>query len=138
MWLFAHLISSSIRKRYCNLHYLVTSSFLSISFDNQNSCMLSRQALGTLSNDNDDGSKNITLKNEFTSFQTLQRLFGIAQFVKFRRLFLVGDKLLSALSMFKQRREKLSQYVRVLYEASLLEVSLSSRVVDVKEMYQKA
>ena len=60
-------IPSSIRKRYCNLHYLV--SFLSISFDNQISCMLSRQALGTLSNDDDDSSENITKKMNLRSFK---------------------------------------------------------------------
>ena len=41
---------------------------------------------GTLSND-DDGCEIIT-KNEFASFQTLLRLFGTAQFLKCRRLFL--------------------------------------------------
>ena len=51
---------------------MVTSSFFSISFDNQNSCILSRQALGTLNNDDDDdGSENISKKNEFGFFQTL-------------------------------------------------------------------
>ena len=40
-----------------------------------------------LSNDDDDGSENITKKNEFASFQTLSRLFGTAQFVKCGRLF---------------------------------------------------
>ena len=43
---------------------------------------------GTLSNDDDYGSKNITRKMDFVPFQTLSRLFGIAQFVKCRRLFL--------------------------------------------------
>ena len=45
------------------------------------------KVLGTLSNDDDDGCENIT-KNEFASFQTLLRLFGTAQFLKCRRLFL--------------------------------------------------
>ena len=42
----------------------------------------------TLRNDDGDGSENITLKNEFASFHTFSRLFGTAQFVKCRRLFL--------------------------------------------------
>ena len=62
---------ASIRKRCCNLHYLVTSSFFSISFDNQISCMLSRQALGNLNDDDDDddGSENITKKMNLRSFK---------------------------------------------------------------------
>ena len=45
----------------------------------------------TLSNYHDDGSEKITKKNEFASFQTLLHLFGTAQFVKCRRLFLELD-----------------------------------------------
>ena len=47
--------------------------------------------LGTLSNDDDDndGSENVgKKKNEFAFFQTYSRLFGSAQYVKYRRLFL--------------------------------------------------
>ena len=44
-------------------------------------------AQGSLSNDNDNGSENVN-KNEFTSFQTLLHLFGSAQFVRCKRLFL--------------------------------------------------
>ena len=46
------------------------------------------ETLGTLSNDDNDVSANITLKNEVSSFQTLSRVFGTRQFVKCRRLFL--------------------------------------------------
>ena len=45
----------------------------------------SRQ-IGTLSEDDDDGSENVGKKNEFAFF--LSRLFGPAQYVKCRRLLL--------------------------------------------------
>ena len=41
-----------------------------------------------LSNDDDEGSENVAKKNEFAFFQTLSRIFGFAQFVKWRRCFL--------------------------------------------------
>ena len=44
--------------------------------------------LETLSNDDDDGSENVAKKIEFVFFQTYSRLFGPAQYVKCRRLFL--------------------------------------------------
>ena len=47
------------------------------------------ETLGTLSNDDDDGSENITKNtDEVSSFQTLSRVFGTRQFAKCRRLFL--------------------------------------------------
>ena len=44
--------------------------------------------LGSLGNDDDDGSENVAKKNKFASFQTLPRLFEPAQFVKCRRYLL--------------------------------------------------
>ena len=44
--------------------------------------------VGTLSKDHDDGSENVGKKNEFAFFQTWSRLFGPAQYLKGRRLFL--------------------------------------------------
>ena len=41
-----------------------------------------------LRNDDDEGSENVAKKNEFAFFQTLSRIFGFAQFVKWRRFFL--------------------------------------------------
>ena len=42
--------------------------------------------IGTLSND--DGSENVGKKMNFAFFQTSSRLFGPAQYVKSKRLFL--------------------------------------------------
>ena len=44
--------------------------------------------VGTLSKDHDDGSENVGKKNEFGFFQTWSRLFGPAQYLTGRRLFL--------------------------------------------------
>ena len=41
-----------------------------------------------LSNDKDEGSENVAKKMNLRSFQTLSRIFGFAQFVKWRRFFL--------------------------------------------------
>ena len=44
--------------------------------------------IGTLSKDDDDGGEDVGYKNEFALFQSWSRLFGPAQYVKCRRLFL--------------------------------------------------
>ena len=44
--------------------------------------------MSELSNNDDEGSENVAKKNEFAFFQTLSRIFGFAQFVKWRRCFL--------------------------------------------------
>ena len=44
--------------------------------------------LGNLSNNDDDGSENVAIKNEFASFQTFSYLFSPLQFVKCRWFFL--------------------------------------------------
>ena len=67
-------------------------------------------------------------KDDFPSFKTLSRLFGLVQFVKWRRFFSPGLEFLRTLSSFKKRRENSSIYVHVHRERQILRF----RVVVVK------
>ena len=87
----------------------------------QNSAASMSGFTGELSNNNDDGSENIT-KKKISSFQTPSRLFGTAQFVTCTRLFLELN-----------REKSVIVSVHVLHETSHWEVARRSRVVDVKD-----
>ena len=50
--------------------------------------MMMAMVTGTLSNDDDDGSENVAKNMNLRSNQTESHLFGPAQYVKCRRLFL--------------------------------------------------
>ena len=92
-----------------------------------------RKLLGTLSDDDDDGSENVSkkiiyfLSNLIASIWTRSICQVQATFP--------GVEFLRILFRFKKRKENSSLYVHVLHKRSNWEVSRRSRAVDVKEMY---
>ena len=92
-----------------------------------------RDVLGTLSNDDDDGSENVAKKMNLSSFK-LNRVYLDPIKCQMQATF-PGVEFLRILFRFKKRKEDSSSYVHVLHKTSNWEVSRRSRAVDVKEMY---
>ena len=59
-----------------------------------------------------------SLKKEFAFFQTQLRLFGPAQYVKCRQLFLELNSYGFQFFKFKKRKENSSSYVHILHKTS--------------------
>ena len=72
--------------------------------------------LGTLSEDDDEGSENVGKIMNLHSFK-LNRVFGPAQYVKMQATF-PEVELLRILFRFKKRKENSSLYVHVLHKTS--------------------
>ena len=89
--------------------------------------------LGTLSNENDNGSENVAKKMNLCSFKLSQVYKDPLNMPS------AGDFswswILKILFKFKNRKENSSWHVHVLHKTSNQEVSRRSRAVDVKEMY---
>ena len=87
--------------------------------------------LGTLSNDDDDGSENVAKKLNLCSFKLTHVYLDPLNMSN------AGDFswswILKILFKFKKRKENSSWYVHVLHKTSNQEVSRRSRAVDVKE-----
>ena len=91
--------------------------------------------LGTLSNDDDDGSENVAKKlNSFKNCVLSNLLASIwTRSICQMQATFPGVEFLRILFRFKKRKENSSSYVHVLHKTSNQEVSRRSRAVDVKE-----
>ena len=99
-------------------------------------CLSSYYGEGNFSNDDADGSENITFKIKFASFQTSSRLFQIALKVKCTLNFLELNSWRTHPSL--EREKKLSSRVSVLHKTCHQEISRPSREVTAKKCTKKS
>ena len=95
------------------------------------------KTLGKFSNDDGDGSENVTIKIIFAFFQTSSQLFQLALNVKCSRVKFSGDEFLETAPKFRKRKKNYSSCVYDLHKTCHQEISRPSGAVTAKKCTKK-